>query len=198
MRAIPWRRAAALFLPLAVAITLGCGLLYAVVQQDLRLGANDPQQQLAQDTAAALNAGGQPTDLAGGPTVDLAVSLAPFVAIDDAGGRPLSSNGQLDGQPPMPPPGVLAAARESGLNLVTWQPRAGLRYALAVVPWDGGTVIAGRSLRLAEERTDTILRLVGLGWFAILVAAGLAAIIAARIWHDTGEARQTGPHGAPP
>jgi hypothetical protein len=41
------------WLPLAVAITILAGLVYATVQQSLRQGANDPQIQLAEDTAAA-------------------------------------------------------------------------------------------------------------------------------------------------
>ncbi len=40
------------WLPIAV-VTIGlCGLAYLTVQQSLRQGANDPQIQMADDTAA--------------------------------------------------------------------------------------------------------------------------------------------------
>ena len=43
------------WLPLAVAIIIMSGLVYVVAQQNYRLTANDPQIQIAQDIAAALN-----------------------------------------------------------------------------------------------------------------------------------------------
>jgi hypothetical protein len=73
------RRAVALFLPVAVFAMLGCGPVYAVVQPDLRMGANDPHLQLAEDAARALDGGAQPATLAGSSKVDVAASLAPFV-----------------------------------------------------------------------------------------------------------------------
>lgn len=36
---------------MALAITVASGLVYGVVQQDLRLTANDPQIQMAEDAA---------------------------------------------------------------------------------------------------------------------------------------------------
>jgi hypothetical protein len=51
---MPIRRSFAIFLPLAVLATCLAGLIYAVIQEDLRTGANDPQQQLAEDAAAQL------------------------------------------------------------------------------------------------------------------------------------------------
>src|SRR5665811_516764 len=64
------------WLPLAVAITLLSGLIYGAVQQVLRQDANDPQIQMAQDTAAALTAGAAPESLASATPVDIALSLA--------------------------------------------------------------------------------------------------------------------------
>jgi hypothetical protein len=45
------------WLPLAIAITLLCGLVYVAVQQEVRLSANDPQIGMAEDLAAALSHG---------------------------------------------------------------------------------------------------------------------------------------------
>ena len=45
------------WLPFAVVVTAFCALAYATVQQSLRQAANDPQIQMAEDTAASLNGG---------------------------------------------------------------------------------------------------------------------------------------------
>ena len=65
MRSLVIRRALAFFLPVAVLATLCCGLVYGAVQQDLRMGANDPQLQLAEDAARALDAGAPAATLVG-------------------------------------------------------------------------------------------------------------------------------------
>ncbi len=77
MRSLVIRRALAFFRPVAVLATLSCGVVYAAVQQDLRMGANSPQLQLAADAARSLDAGAAATSLVGSATVDVAVSLAP-------------------------------------------------------------------------------------------------------------------------
>jgi hypothetical protein len=175
------RTSIAIFLPLAILATCLCGLISVGLQQDLRTGANDPQQQLAEDAAARLNAGAAPGSVAGGAEIDIAASLAPFVVVYDAGGAVLASNGQLDNLAPMLPRGVLANARSSGLDAVTWQPRAGVRIATVSVPWNGGVVTAGRSLRLVEDRESQLEVLVGVGWVATLVALTIASVLAAAI-----------------
>jgi hypothetical protein len=176
------RRAVALFLPLVVVATALCGLVYVVAQQGLRSGANDPQVQLAEDAARALDAGTTPASVTGPVTVDVARSLAPFVVVYDASGRPLASSGQLDGADPVPPLGVLDHATADQPNIVTWQPRPGVRVATVTSRWSGGTVMAGRSLREVERREDQVLLLVAAGWTAtivVLVAASLAAVLIA-------------------
>jgi hypothetical protein len=186
------RRAIAFFIPAALVLTVGTGLAYVSVQQVLRSGANDPQVQLAEDAAAALDSGSDPgsvtgpgsavVGMAGPAVVDPAVSLAPFVVVFDVSGAPLASNARLDGAIPAPPAGVLEAAKASGRNAVTWQPRPGVRIATVTVPWSGGTALAGRSLRVVEEREDQALFLAGAAWAAGLVSLALAALLAGWIW----------------
>ena len=183
------RRALALFLPLAVLATLTCGLAYALVQQDLRSGANDPQIQMAEDAARALDGGAQPASLVGTSTVDVAQSLAPFLVIFDRSGAVLATDGQLDGHVPVPPPGVLEAARASGSNRVTWQPRPGVRVATVSVPWSGGAVLAGRSLREVEIREDAALQIALAAWLVMLVSLALTALVGARLWPSERAAR---------
>jgi hypothetical protein len=176
------RRALAFFLPAAVLLTLTCGLVYGEVQQDLRNGADDPQVQLAEDAAARLDAGSPPASVVGSVSIDLGRTLSPFVAIYDPAGTVLATDGRLDGRPPAPPIGVLTTAAAKGRDRVTWQPQPGVRIALVVVPWRGGTVAAGRSLRLVEEREDQALLLAAAAWLVGLGGLALAALVAGRIW----------------
>jgi hypothetical protein len=176
------RRVAAFFLPAAVAFTLAAGLTYLVVQQDLRIGANDVPQQLAEDGARALDAGADPSTVVGATTVPIASSVAPFVAVFDAQGALLASDGSLDGNPATPPAGVLRSAQATGRDAVTWQPRDGVRIALVALPWHGGTIAAGHSLRMTETLIGTIGSLIALGWIAGIVALAITAGIAAWLW----------------
>ena len=172
----------AFFLPAAVAFTLAAGLTYLAVQQDLRIGANDLPQQLAEDGARALDGGADPKTVVGATTVPIETSLAPFLAVFDAQGALLASDGSLDGGPPSPPAGVLRSAQATGRDAVTWQPREGVRIALVVLPWRGGTIAAGHSLRAVETLIETIGSLIALGWIAGIVVLGITAGIAAWLW----------------
>jgi hypothetical protein len=176
------RRALAFFLPVAVLATLCCGLVYTAVQQDLRMGANEPQVQMAEDAARALDTGVQPSSLVASTKVDVAASLAPFVVIFDTSGNVLATDGLLDGHDPVPPLGVLDAARQDPPNRVTWEPRDGVRVATVTVPWSGGTVMAGRSLREVERQEDNILLIAGAAWVVMLVSIAVASGVAAWLW----------------
>ena len=177
------RRAVLLFLPLVVAVSACFGMIYLVGQQGLRSAGNDPQVQLAEDASARLTGGATPATLtiASAP-VDIATSLAPFIVVQDTSGAILSTSGQLDGTAPKIPQGVLDTARATGRDVVTWQPRRGVRVATVTVPWSGGTVTAGRSLRLVEEREDTLLQLVALGWLVTVAALAAVCAVVARLW----------------
>jgi len=175
------RRALAFFLPVAVLATLTCGLIYAEVQQDQRSGANDPQVQMAEDAAARLDAGASPASaIQTTRTVDLAASLAPFTIVFDGGHALLATDATLDGGQPAPPAGVLDAARPGSPNVVTWQPRAGVRIAAVVMAWHGGTILVGRSLRRVEEQESNAELIAGAAWLVML--ADLAAASAAAAW----------------
>jgi hypothetical protein len=176
------KRSAAFFLPAAAVLTVAAGLSFLVVQQVLRIGANDVPQQLAEDAVAALDGGAAPSTIVGSSQVQIGSSLAPFVVVYGNDGAVLATNGSLDGRPPALPGGVLRAAHESGRDAVTWQPRAGVRVATVALPWSGGTVVAGRSLRFIETRIESIQLLVLVGWLVGLVVVALAAVAAARLW----------------
>jgi hypothetical protein len=144
------------WLPLAALAVVFPLLVYATVQQSLRSGANDPQLQLAEDAAAALEGGAAPgAVLPAGHAVAIESSLAPFVVVYDADGRPLAGSGQLHGRLPSPPAGVFEFVRANGAESVTLQPERGVRIASVVrrvLRQPGGYVLAGRSLREVEVR----------------------------------------------
>ena len=74
-----------------IAIVGLCGLVYVAVQQDYRQSLNDPQIQMAEDAAAPLNAGAAPASLVtrGTTPINIAASLAPWIAVYDESGTPL-------------------------------------------------------------------------------------------------------------
>ena len=180
------------WLPGVVVATILVGLVYAAAQQTLRQGANDPQIQLAEDTAAALAGGAAARSLVPPQTVDIGRSLAPFLIVFDRDGQVAASSAVLDGATPALPPGVLDATRQRGENRLTWQPRPGVRIASVVTAVNGGAggyVLAGRSLREVESRIDEVGLLVALAWLA-LVGATLAVAVAVTL---LGGVRQAAP-----
>lgn len=165
------------WLVVVVVMTLILGIVYATAQQILRMNANDPQIQIAQDTAAALRDGAAPDEVL--PyEVDIATSLSPYVVIFDNSGKAIAGSGTLHGELPTMPIGVFENARRNGENRVTWQPEPGVRSATVITHYSGnepGFVMAGRSLREVERRIDRLGQMIGLGWLFSLFAT-LAAV----------------------
>ncbi len=165
---------------MAVTITGLVGLCYAAVQQDIRQSANDPQIQMAEDTAAKLADGQSIQNVVPSEKIDIAKSLAPYLIVFDATGKPLASSAQLAGQTPTIPAGVIDYVKQSGEDRLTWQPQSGVRSAIVVTQFKGshsGFVLAGRSLREVEIREDNILHLLVVGWIGMLFTTFLATSI---------------------
>lgn len=171
------------WLLIAIIVSGLSGLTYAAIQQDIRQGADDPQIQMAEDIAAKLANGQQVQNVVPADKVDIAISLAPYIIVFDATGKPIASSAQLDGQIPTIPAGVFDSVRQSGEDKITWQPRPGVRSAVVVTQFGGskpGFVLAGRSLREVEKREDDILYIVLLGWVAMLFVTFFATMIVFR------------------
>ena len=175
-KAEPFRRA----LTAIAAGTVAIAVAFVLVQQDIRGAADEPQRWMASDAASRLDRGAAPADVITGPAEDVASSAGPFLVVYDDAGIPLAWSGELAGQAPVPPIGVLDAAWENGENRVTWQPREQLRLAAVVERWDGGTVLAARSLAATEAREDQALALAGFGWVAMAIGTLAAAAIGGR------------------
>ncbi|MEO5674083.1 MAG: hypothetical protein ABIQ74_05500 [Chitinophagales bacterium] len=172
------------WVPLTAAFTFICGILYVTIQQTYRSNANDPQIQLAENTAALLNSGADPGVWGKAPAVEISTSLKPYLIIYDGEGNPIASDAVLDGKIPVLPAGVLDYTREQGSNIVTWQPRREVRSAIVILPFHSsisGFVVAGRSLRLVEEREGILIRQIAIGWIVslilLLIVVGIAQVI---------------------
>lgn len=158
---------------LAILLTLTTFIaltVHSVSQQVLRMSADDPQIQMAEDATQRLNAGEDAAQVIPNRKVDMAASLAPFVIVYDDSGRPVTPSASLDGSTPTPPRGVFEYVRSHGQERVTWQPRPGVRIASVVVRTANGFVLAGRNMREVEIRENNVLKLAALGWLAANLA----------------------------
>lgn len=166
------------WLPWAIMITLISATVYMAAQQTLRLSANDPQVEYAEDLAAQLADGEVPDASLADRKIDIAKSLGTYIMIVSKDNKVLFTTGELDGKEVTPPEGVLTAAKDRGQNRVTWQPAAGVRTAIVVNYYNGkntGYVIVGKSLREVEQRTTQVMWQVAAAWGLMMLISLLIA-----------------------
>lgn len=164
-----------------LSVAIGSGLLifaYAAVQQSLRLGLNEPQWQIAEDTAYQLSQGTAPAAVVPNSVVDESRSLAPFVTVVDQNGHVLASSGKIGGSVPLPPASAFPDAQKRGHNWFTWQhDNNAVRDAAVIVPYtDGGRlgyVLVARSMKQVEDTIGRITVLAGLTLLGVLLAPAL-------------------------
>jgi len=175
-----------LWLSFAAVVTIMCGLVYLLVQQDIRQSANYPQSQIAEDVTSSVGSGGS-------SLVDISRSLAPFFTIFDATGNVVQSNAVLNGSTPVPPHGVFsyAQAQANGEDRFTWQPQADVRVAAVLVYHPGNTggatstsagffVLSGRSLRDVEILESRLAGDTFFAWLSGLVVMFILSIFVAK------------------
>ncbi len=170
------------WLPFAVLITALCGLVYLAGQQNYRQSANDPQIEIAQDTAQAIGAAGSATGVVPTESVDIRQSLSPYIMTFDDNGQLQASSAMLDGRQPLPPAGVFSYAKGHTQDRFSWQPTNGVRSAAVLQHYGGaqpGFVLVGRSLTEVEKREDSLMIKVALAW-VITLGATWAAILLTR------------------
>jgi hypothetical protein len=168
------------FLPLALSITLICGLFYTVIQQNYRMNANDPQIQIAEDIASQLNKGTPPLYYIPNIKIDISKSLGTFISVYDENGKILGSSALLNNKIPQIPPGTFVDTKQKGETRFTWQPQNNVRIALVMVHYQqakGGYVAIGRSLKEVEIRIDNMTNMVFIGWVFTLFSVFLLLYI---------------------
>jgi hypothetical protein len=197
-----YRNALIAWMPLAVAVTGLCLLVYTTLHQNYRQSLNDPQIQLAEDAANGLSRGGGIENILWRETplqvstssrsfIDIATSLSPWVAYYAPNGTPLESTGLLHGSLPAIPDGALTDAENGkgkdspilGESRITWQPETGIRQAIVIVRVPDqsrgiGFVVAGRNMREVESREGRLSLMVGLAWLSILITTLILQIAA--------------------
>lgn len=152
------------------------GLVYVSTQQVLRLSANDPQIQIAQDVVNSLNGGADPRQLSPNQ-LDIKTSFSPFVIIYDKNGKVVASSGQLNKKTLVPPKGVFESAKKYGENKFSWAPAKDVRQAAVIVKYDKGFVLVARSLKETEKRTAVILRFAAIAWLLGIGATTVAFLL---------------------
>lgn len=170
------RRTLKIWLPWAARGVTLLLLITSGIQQGLRQSANSPQIQMANDAAAQLTKGAEPSTLIPAQSVDLATSLAPWLSVTDESGNLLASSAHLGGITPRPPLSSLTYTTTHSDNRITWQPQPGVRQATVITHYGGskpGYVIAGRSLREVEKRESTLNLMALLGSLSLLAIAFL-------------------------
>lgn len=154
-------------------VTILCGLVYAAVQQSHRSSANDPQMQIALDLKYAIENNRSTSALMTPDSIEISQSLSVFKVIYDKSGKPVESTGFLSGQMPKMPQGVFDYANSHREDVLTWQPRHGVRMATVVESINSpqiGFVAVGRSLDEVEKRISNLTTMVVVAW---LVCAGI-------------------------
>ncbi|GHO81150.1 hypothetical protein KSD_89210 [Ktedonobacter sp. SOSP1-85] len=154
-------------------------IMYGLVQQVERLGADDPQIQMAEDVAARLASGASPQQVVPTEKVDIATSLAPYLIVFDRDGKPLASSAELNGGTPTIPSGIFESVKQQGEDRISWQPQPSVRSAIVVTQIKGGAgfVLAGRSLREVEKRENGLEEIALLGWGGLLLVTLLAMFL---------------------
>lgn len=167
---------------LSVAIGTGLTLFaFVAVQQSLRLGLNDPQQQIAEDTAYRLSQGASPSSIIPSTVVDESRSLAPFVTVVDSNMQVQASSGRIGDITPLPPASAFADAQKRG-SWFTWQhDNNTVRDATVIIPYSHGNssgyVLAARSMKQVENTISHIAMLAGLTFVGVLLVPALILLL---------------------
>lgn len=137
---------------------LTIGSAYTLVQQSTRLAADDLPLASAQTIQHELTSGAAPKDVVPAVKTDLSSDSTVFATITDNSQHILASSALLNGQTPLPPPGVFSYTKAHNSDHFTWQPTNGVRLATRVLAYggdsDGGFIITGQSLVQAENRIN--------------------------------------------
>jgi len=174
------------WLTLAVVITCLSGLIYLTTQQNIRISANDPQIQIAEDITAQLAQGQNPQYFIPSTKVELSKSLATYIMIFDKNGKMIGSSVSLNGKDPVVPQGVFASVKKSQTNesRFTWQPQSGVRSAVVLDYYKGpmpGFVLIGRSIKEIEIREAQQEYIVLAGWAVTMLASFLTIFALSKI-----------------
>lgn len=147
-------------------VTFTCLLIYLIMQQSLRLGANESPAQLAVETSMKLQEAQNIKNAIPAEKVDISKSLNTFVMVFDNNKNLIATSGVIGGNEPTYPKGIFDTVDRKGEYRVTWQPNLSLRFATVAIKYENGYIVTGRSLKETENLIDSLGRLVLVAWFA--------------------------------
>jgi hypothetical protein len=156
----------------AIILTLIFGTIYAAVQQNWRLGLNIDLAPMASTAIRDAGSGFSSTQIVGVPVEN---NDGPFLIMYDRNGSVDLSGLTINHQPPQLPASVLKNLQTGGETRITWQPQPGYRYATVIKKYDGGYVLAGRSLKDVETQEDKLAIVCVFAW--LLAQLMLAATL---------------------
>jgi len=158
-----------LLLAAAVLVTVVIGTCYGMVQQSIRLSANDAPRQAIDAYVANRDA-----SQSNFTRINLAADSNVFVLVYDSNGKPVGGDGYLDDKPAVIPIGVLQHAKDGHENAVTWQPKSDVRLATVVAKDGNQYIMTGQSLKMYEERIHTVGQVAFAGWVMsmLVIVAG--------------------------
>lgn len=164
-----------------LAVLILFATIYFVAHYVLRSSANEPQLQIANDTAwktalqLAQNGKINPLD---GEKIDITTSKEPFVTVYNKNGEVIDSTGVYNGQVPKLPEGVLQGTVDGEKTIFTWEPVEGARIAAVVVSSGKyGYVLAGRSLADTENDLNKLSYILIVTFGFLIIAITTVSIV---------------------
>ena len=155
----------------SLVVTILCGAIYVSVQQSHRSVANDPQLQIALDMKNAIEKNLSLEKWMTKDSIELSGSLSVFKVVYNKIGEPTQSTALLDGSLPKLPKGVFDFTRKQKEDVLTWQPRQGIRMAMVVEAVQSpaiGFVAVGRSLKETEKRVSNLTLMLFISWLGCM------------------------------
>ena len=168
------------WLPLGFSITAVFLFGYVIVQQDLRMGVNDTQAEIAGNVDLALGEGTPYKFFNSANPVKIGKSLTPYLILYGLDGKPLGGNGAMEGNYPTPPKGVFDYVLSHKEDRFTWEPKPGVREAVVIRLHDGTSpayILVGKSLTEVEKHIAQLSLLTQILWAGTMSGSFVLTII---------------------
>ena len=168
------------WLPLGFSLTLVFLFGYVIMQQDLRMGANDTQAEIAGNVDLALGEGTPYKIFSSANPVKIGKSLTPYLILYGLDGKPLGGNGAMEGNYPTPPKGVFDYVLLHKEDRFTWEPKSGVREAVVMRLHEGTNpayILVGRSLTEVERHISQLSLLTLILWIGTMLGSLVLTVI---------------------
>ena len=161
-----WRQ----FIPLGIAVTLLCLLMYLSLQQMYRNNLNDPQIQVSQEVKEALDAGTAPKDLISpGSQINIEDSLSTFLIVYGKDKKPIAATGRLEDKVPVLSEDIFMRVDKNGEVRTTWEPKNKVHIASVIQKSNEYYILVGRSMKEIENRILVLGIQILIAWVATLI-----------------------------